>query len=312
MSELRLLLESHATSVAATRVSHEELATLRERFEALKAKGAEKNFDEFLALDDLFHGMVYRVADNPFVTDILQNLRAQIHWVRITNASLPGRVEESLHEMDRVLRAMEHRDPIGAAEAMRQHIGNIALSYGAVPRGAGASRECSLSSSEPWQLGSGRRSRAVPQAVQVGPLLFMSGQGPLSPVTNQPIGAGFAEQVQQTFDNVEAILQAAGLNLEHVVKVTVYLADIGRVPEFNLLDERLMPKPYPARTLVQVGLRGHRGRDGRDRGSPWDRSIRQSNLGRVRCSSSAPTSAAPSPTSSPSSSRRGARSPRRS
>ena len=133
MSELRLLLEAHATSIAATKVSHEELATLRERFEALKAKGAEKNFDEFLALDDLFHGMVYRVAGNPFVTEILQNLRAQIHWVRITNASLPGRVEESLHEMDRVLRAMEHRDPIGAAEAMRQHIGNIALSYGAVP-----------------------------------------------------------------------------------------------------------------------------------------------------------------------------------
>jgi 2-iminobutanoate/2-iminopropanoate deaminase len=95
-----------------------------------------------------------------------------------------------------------------------------------------------------------------PQAVQVGPLLFMSGQGPLSPVTNRPIGGGFAEQVQQTFENVQAILQAAGLNLEHVVKVTVYLADIGRVPEFNLLYERLMPKPYPARTLVQAGLRG--------------------------------------------------------
>lgn len=137
MSELRLLLEAHAASVAATRVSHEELATLREKFEALKAKGAEKNFDEFLALDDLFHGMVYRVAGNPLITRILQNLKDQIHWVRVTNANVPGRVKESLREMDRVLRAMEHRDPTGAADAMRQHIGNIALSYGAVPAAQG-------------------------------------------------------------------------------------------------------------------------------------------------------------------------------
>jgi DNA-binding GntR family transcriptional regulator len=79
--------------------------------------------------------MVYRVAGNPFITNILQNLRDQIHWVRITNASLPGRVEESLHEMDRVLRAMERRDAAGAAEAMRQHIGNIALSFSAAPAG---------------------------------------------------------------------------------------------------------------------------------------------------------------------------------
>ena len=95
-----------------------------------------------------------------------------------------------------------------------------------------------------------------PQAVQVGPLLFLSGQGPLSPATNQPIAGGFAEQVRQTFANVEAILRAAGLGLEHVVKVTVYLADIARVPEFNSLYEVLMPAPFPARTLVEVGLRG--------------------------------------------------------
>lgn len=95
-----------------------------------------------------------------------------------------------------------------------------------------------------------------PQAVKVGPLVFVSGQGPLSPVTNLPIEGGFAEQVQQTFKNVQAILGAAGLGLEHVVKVTIYLTDIDRVPDFNRLYEHLMPKPHPARTLVQVGLRG--------------------------------------------------------
>lgn len=133
MSELRLLLEAHAASVAAAKVSPEELAVLRRQFEALKAKGAEHNFEEFLALDDQFHGLVHRVANNPLITEILRNLRDQIHWVRVINAALPGRVEASLREMDRVLAAMERRDGEAAAQAMRQHIGNIAISYEAVP-----------------------------------------------------------------------------------------------------------------------------------------------------------------------------------
>lgn len=133
MSELRLLLEAHAASVAAAKVTAEELGLLRRQFEALKAKGAERNFEEFLALDDLFHGLVHRVANNPLITEILRNLRDQIHWVRVINAALPGRVEASLREMDRVLVAMERRDGEAAAQAMRQHIGNIAHSYEAVP-----------------------------------------------------------------------------------------------------------------------------------------------------------------------------------
>jgi DNA-binding GntR family transcriptional regulator len=133
MSELRLLLEAHAASVAATRATPGDLALLRSRFEALKAKGAEHHFDEFQELDDLFHGLVYRLAGNPFITEILRNLRDQIHWVRVINAMLPGRVDASLREMDRVLEAMEKRDGEAAAQAMRQHIGNIAISYEAVP-----------------------------------------------------------------------------------------------------------------------------------------------------------------------------------
>ena len=95
-----------------------------------------------------------------------------------------------------------------------------------------------------------------PQAVQVGPLVFVSGQGPLSPQTNRPIEGDFEAQARQTFANVENILRAAGLELEHVVKVTVYVSDITRVPEFNALYEEWMPKPFPARTLIEAGLRG--------------------------------------------------------
>jgi DNA-binding GntR family transcriptional regulator len=133
MSELRVLLESHAASVAATRVSREELAGLREKFEALEERKASKNFSEFLQLDDQFHGMVYRIAGNPLIAQILNNLRDQIHWIRVTTATLPGRVDESLQEMKRVVHAMEQRDPAAAAEAMRHHIGNIAASYESLP-----------------------------------------------------------------------------------------------------------------------------------------------------------------------------------
>jgi len=95
-----------------------------------------------------------------------------------------------------------------------------------------------------------------PQAVRVGPLVFVSGQGPLSPQTNRPIEGDFAAQTRQVFANVGHVLQAAGLELAHVVKVTVYLSDIDRVPEFNTLYEAWMSQPFPARTLVQAGLRG--------------------------------------------------------
>jgi len=94
-----------------------------------------------------------------------------------------------------------------------------------------------------------------PQALRVGPLVFVSGQGPLDPVENRPKGGSFEEQVQLTIRNVKAILAAAGLSLADVVKVTVYLSDLARVPEFNALYTKHMPEPWPARTLVQAGLR---------------------------------------------------------
>lgn len=137
MSELRLLLEGHAAQVAAQRVAADELAKVRQRFESLKAKGAEQHFDEFLELDDMFHGLVYRVAGNPLITQILKNLRDQIRWVRASNAATPGRVDASFAEMERVLVALEHRDGDAAAKAMRQHIGNIADSYRETPHHPG-------------------------------------------------------------------------------------------------------------------------------------------------------------------------------
>lgn len=133
MSELRLLLEGHAAQAAAQTVTATELGQVRTMFEALKLKGAERHFEEFLVLDDMFHGLVYRAAGNPLVTEILNNLRDQIRWVRAFNAATPGRVDASFAEMERVLAALERRDGEAAAQAMRQHIGNIAISYRETP-----------------------------------------------------------------------------------------------------------------------------------------------------------------------------------
>jgi 2-iminobutanoate/2-iminopropanoate deaminase len=95
-----------------------------------------------------------------------------------------------------------------------------------------------------------------PQALRVGQMVFVSGQGPLDPAANTPIGGTFFEQVDRTLDNIEAILAAADLGLSDIAKVTVYLSDLRHVPEFNAIYESRIPAPFPARTLVQAGLRG--------------------------------------------------------
>lgn len=95
-----------------------------------------------------------------------------------------------------------------------------------------------------------------PQALAVGPFVFVSGQGPLDPATNAPVAGSFAVQVTRAIDNVEAILASAGLGLDDVAKVTVYLADLSRVEEFNALYANRFRPPRPARTLVEAGLRG--------------------------------------------------------
>jgi DNA-binding GntR family transcriptional regulator len=129
IAELRLLLEVHAAERATERISSQELIALRSEFNGLMARGVEGYFDEFLRLDDRFHTTLHRLAGNQRITEILRNLRDQIHWVRVANAIVPGRVAESLGEMERVLIGLERRDSAAAGDAMRHHIGNIANSF---------------------------------------------------------------------------------------------------------------------------------------------------------------------------------------
>jgi DNA-binding GntR family transcriptional regulator len=134
LAVIRLLLEPHVARLAATRIPADELDTLRLLTDRLKKSGLKRHFPTYMALDDRIHFAIHRAAGNRRIAEILRTLHDQIHWVRVSTATLPGRVERSMWEMDQILRALERRDPDAAEAAMRRHIRNIAKSFRAIPR----------------------------------------------------------------------------------------------------------------------------------------------------------------------------------
>ncbi|MCB0122269.1 MAG: Rid family detoxifying hydrolase [Caldilineaceae bacterium] len=99
------------------------------------------------------------------------------------------------------------------------------------------------------------RGPYTPAIIASGPMVYLSSQGPIDPATDQPRGGSFTDQARQVFDNVSALLTAAGTSWAHVVKVTVYLADFDNFAEMNAVYEGYISEPYPARTTVrsQIG-----------------------------------------------------------
>lgn len=90
------------------------------------------------------------------------------------------------------------------------------------------------------------------QAIRAGSLLFVSGQVPIDPVTGQMVDGGIAEQTSRVLENIGAILQAAGASFDHVVRTTVFLADMGDFAAMNEVYGRHFAAPAPARATVQV------------------------------------------------------------
>jgi 2-iminobutanoate/2-iminopropanoate deaminase len=90
------------------------------------------------------------------------------------------------------------------------------------------------------------------QAIRAGDWLFISGQIPVDPQTNQLVTGDIQEQTSQVFKNIETILQAGGLDRQHVVKTTIYLTDMGKFPQINAMYEKWFTPPYPARAVVGV------------------------------------------------------------
>ncbi|MBM3885431.1 MAG: RidA family protein [Gemmatimonadota bacterium] len=88
-------------------------------------------------------------------------------------------------------------------------------------------------------------------------LIFVSGQGATDPATGALAGADAATQTEQCLRNVEAILHAAGSDLQHVLRCGVFLLDMAEFPEMNAVYERVFGSHRPARTTIQAaGLPG--------------------------------------------------------
>ena len=87
-------------------------------------------------------------------------------------------------------------------------------------------------------------------AVEANGLLILSGQTPIDPVTGRLMSGSIAQQTDQCFENLSAVLDSAGLTLDDVVSVQVYLTDIADFQEMNAAYERHFTPPYPARTTI--------------------------------------------------------------
>jgi len=90
------------------------------------------------------------------------------------------------------------------------------------------------------------------QAIRVNETVYISGQIGLSPVTGELIPGGVRQEVAQLFENIEKIAIAAGGSLDHLVALTVYLANLHDIEIVNDLINQKIKQPWPARAAVQV------------------------------------------------------------
>jgi 2-iminobutanoate/2-iminopropanoate deaminase len=97
---------------------------------------------------------------------------------------------------------------------------------------------------------------AYSQGWRAGDFIFVTGTGPLDPVTGELVGNDIERQTEQTIDNIAAILEAGGATLSDVVKVNVHLSDTSLFARYNAVYAKLFAKPYPVRTTVGSDL-GH-------------------------------------------------------
>jgi len=90
------------------------------------------------------------------------------------------------------------------------------------------------------------------QAIQVGNLVYTSGQLPIDPATGNFPEGGIKEQTRQSLKNIQAILQGGGLSMTSVVKTTVFMADMNDFADMNAVYAEFFSEPYPARSAVAV------------------------------------------------------------
>jgi reactive intermediate/imine deaminase len=90
------------------------------------------------------------------------------------------------------------------------------------------------------------------QAIRAGSTVYLSGQIPLDPASGELVSGDMEAQVRRVFENLEAVARAAGGDLSHVVKLTVYLTDLAHFALVNRVMAEYFGQPYPARAAVGV------------------------------------------------------------
>ena len=90
------------------------------------------------------------------------------------------------------------------------------------------------------------------QAVRAGNTVYLSGQIPLVPATMEIVSEDVAEQTTQVFKNLQAVCEAAGGSLKDIVKLNIYMTDLGNFATVNEVMTQFFEQPYPARAALGV------------------------------------------------------------
>ena len=90
------------------------------------------------------------------------------------------------------------------------------------------------------------------QAISTGTMVFTAGQVPIDPAGGQVVATTIEDQTRQSLTNVKAILEAAGTSMDRVVKMTVFMTDLGDFQRMNAVYAEFFPDNPPARSAVQV------------------------------------------------------------
>jgi reactive intermediate/imine deaminase len=90
------------------------------------------------------------------------------------------------------------------------------------------------------------------QAVRAGGTVYFSGQIALDPATGEVVPGGIEAQARRAFDNLKAVCEAAGGSMDDIVRVGLYLTDLGEFAAVNAVMAEYFASPYPARSTVEV------------------------------------------------------------